>query len=65
MKKTFVLLIAMLTMFVALTGCASAEQGPTGTGAELADKIFVEAGADPFGPAAEITADANMEWLLG
>ena len=65
MKKTFVLLIAMLTMFVALTGCASAEQGPSGTAAEIADKIFTEAGADPFGPAAEITAEANMEWLLG
>jgi hypothetical protein len=65
MKKTFVLLVAMLTMFVALTGCASGEQGPSGTAAEIADKIFEEAGTDPFGPAAEITVDANMEWLLG
>ena len=65
MKKIFVLIVAMMTMLVALTGCASAEQGPAGTAAEIADKIFAEAGAEPFGPAAEIIVDGNMEWLLG
>ena len=65
MKKIFVLIISMLVMVVALTGCASAEQGPSGTAAEIADKIFNEAGADPFGPAAEIETEVNMQWLLG
>ena len=65
MKKTFVVIISMLAMVAALTGCASTDQGPSGTAAEIADKIFAEAGADPFGPAAEISTDENMEWLLG
>jgi hypothetical protein len=65
MKKTFVLVISMLGLIAALTGCASTEQGPSGTAAEIAEKVFAQAETDPFGPAAEITPDENMEWLLG
>lgn len=65
MKKIFVLIISMLVMVAALTGCASEEQGPSGTAAEIADKIFVAAETDPFGPAAEIETEINMQWLLG
>ena len=65
MKKIFVAIISMLVMVAALTGCASAEQGPEGTAAEIADKIFAEAGTDPFGNATPIATDQDMEWLLG
>ena len=65
MKKIFVLVIAMLGLTAAMTGCASVEQGPAGTAAEIADKIFTEAGAEPFGQATEIATDADLEWLLG
>jgi hypothetical protein len=65
MKKLVVLVVSMLVVAVALTGCGSEEAGPSGTAAEIADKIFAEAGVDSFGPAAEITVDANMDWLLG
>ena len=65
MKKIYLLIVSMIVIGAALTGCSSEEGGPSGTAAEIADKIFAEAGADPFGPAAEITVDENMEWLLG
>jgi hypothetical protein len=65
MKKIFVSIVLMLTMVVALTGCASDEQGPSGTAAEIADKIFAEAGAEPFGPARGIGSDDDMRFLLG
>jgi len=65
MKKLFVLVVSMLVMAFALVGCASEEAGPAGSAAEIAENIFTEAGVDPFGPAAEIIAAENMEWLLG
>ena len=65
MKKTFVLAISVLLLIAALAACGSEEQGPTGTAAEIAEKIFVEAGVDPFGPANPIATDQDMEWLLG
>jgi hypothetical protein len=65
MKKTFVLMIAMLGLIAALTGCASVEQGPSGTAAEIADKIFAEAETDPFGMSAPIVTENDMQWLLG
>jgi hypothetical protein len=65
MKKIFVLAISILLVIVALTGCSSDEQGPSGTAAEIADKIFAEAETEPFGMATPIATDQDMEWLLG
>ncbi len=65
MKKTFVLMIAMFGLLAAMTGCATTEQGPAGSAAEIADKIFAEAGTDPFGMSAPILTEQDMQWLLG
>lgn len=65
MRKKLALAISMLMLAVALVACGSAEEGPSGTAPEIADKIFTEANVDPFGPAAEIIPAENMDWLLG
>jgi hypothetical protein len=65
MKKLFAVIVSMLVMVVALTGCGSKEQGPSGTAAEIADKIFAEAEAEPFGPARGVESDDDMRFLLG
>lgn len=66
MKKTMALAISMLLLAIALVACGETEeQGPEGTAAEIADKIFTEAGTDPFGMSQEIATVADKEWLLG
>jgi hypothetical protein len=66
MKRTLVLAIAIFSLALMLVACGAAEEkGPEGTAAEIADKIFAEAGADPFGMSQEIATDQDKEWLLG
>jgi hypothetical protein len=65
MKKALVLVIAMFALTAGLVACGSEEQGPTGTAAEIADKIFAEAGEEQFGMTQEIATVADKEWLLG
>ncbi len=65
MKKTMALAISMLLLAIALVACGETEeQGPEGTAAEIADKIFTEAGTDPFGMSQEIATVADKEWPL-
>ena len=61
MKKLLVLIVSMLALVAAVISCGSEEKGPSGTAAEIADKIFAEAGAEPFGPARGIETDDDMQ----
>lgn len=64
MKKTALLVIVSVFSLALVAGCGGGESGPEGTAAEIADKIFEEAGVDSFGLSQPIEAD-NMEFYLG
>ena len=63
MKKQVLLLVAVLSLF-SIVGCTSSPAAPTGTAAEIVDKIFTQAGVEPFGMSQQIS-DENMEFYLG
>ena len=65
MKKTgFILLAAFLAVTIS-AGCAGGETAPTGSAAEIADKIFTQAGVEPFGMSQTLEKDEDIEFLLG
>ncbi|MBT3943808.1 MAG: hypothetical protein HOC77_08810 [Chloroflexi bacterium] len=65
MKKLTAFLLMLIPVTVALIGCSSEEGGPTGTAAEIADKIFEESGVDPFGMSDVIDTDDKLTYYLG
>lgn len=64
MKKTAVLLFTMVLSVAILSGCAGGASAPTGTAAEIVDRIFTQAEVEPFGMSQQIT-DENKEFYLG
>ncbi len=65
MKKTVLLLPALILSLAALGGCAEEESGPEGTAAEIADKIFAESGVESFGMSQDLAKAADREFYLG
>ena len=64
MKKLVMFLIISMLSIIGLTACAGGESAPTGTTAEIADKVFQQAGVQPFGMSEKLSAE-NMEFYLG
>jgi len=46
-------------------GCSSGPSAPSGTAADIADKVFTEAGVQPFGEATSLSTDQEIEYFLG
>lgn len=46
-------------------GCSSGPSAPSGTAADIADKVFTEAGVEPFGEATSLSTDQEIEYFLG
>ena len=64
MRKIFLLLVGMV-LILSITGCAEGESAPAGTAAEIADKIFTQAGVEPFGMSQILENDEDIEFFLG
>jgi len=58
-------LVAPLVLAALVSACSSGADGPSGTASEIAEKVFVEAGVEPFGPTVSITTDQEIEFFLG
>ena len=65
MKKTVLLLTALVLSLAILGGCAGGETGPAGTAAEIADEIFAESGVESFGMAQDLAKAEDREFYLG
>ena len=64
MRKIVPLMITITALIVILTGCGG-ESAPTGTAAEIADKIFNESGVESFGISQPLEKDEDLEFMLG
>ncbi len=64
MKKSALFLLITILTITGLAGCSGGESAPTGTAAEIADKIFKQAEVQSFGMSQQISAE-NMEFYLG
>lgn len=65
MKKTALLLLAIILPVTILTGCTGGETALVGTAAEIADKIFTQAEVEPFGMSQALEKDEDIEFFLG
>ncbi len=64
-KATLLLFIIVLSLFI-ISACSSDESAtPTGTAAEIADKIFTAAGIESFGTPLNLEKDQDIEFYLG
>ncbi|MFC1957362.1 hypothetical protein ACFLX0_00890 [Chloroflexota bacterium] len=63
-RAASLLLIITLSIFM-LAGCAGGESAPAGTAAEIADKIFTQAGVEPFGMSQPLEKAEDIEFFLG
>ena len=59
------LLLIISVFALALAACGSGESAPTGSADEIAQKVFAEAGVEPFGPTASLESDEDLEFYLG
>ena len=64
MKKNAWSLVMVLVVAV-LAACAGGSAAPSGTAAEIADKIFAESQVEPFGMSQSLETDADKELFLG
>lgn len=64
MKKLIMILLITMFSISGLTACSGGESAPTGTAAEIADKVFQQAEVQPFGMSEKLSAE-NMEFYLG
>ena len=67
MKKLTLVVAVVAAMLMAgvLAACSSGPSGPEGTASEIADKIFTEAGVEPFGLTDTLDTDDKMNFYLG
>ena len=65
MKKTVVVLFAVFVSLLALVGCAQGQSAPTGTVAEIVDKVFAASGVEPFGLSQSLATDEDKAFYLG
>jgi len=64
MRKT-VVLFAVSVLLWALVGCDQGQSAPTGTAAEVADKVFTASEVEPFGMQQNLATDEDYEFYLG
>jgi len=64
MKKVTMFTLIIILLGLSLVGCSGGDSAPTGTAAEIADKIFQESQVQPFGLSEKLSAE-NMEFYLG
>ena len=50
---------------MALVGCAQGQSAPTGTVAEIADKVFAASGVENFGMEQALQTEEDNEYFLG
>lgn len=65
MKTTNKIVLIALLLAMLSSACSSGSDSPAGTAAEIADKVFTEAGVEPFGEAVSLTTDQEIEFFLG
>ncbi len=65
MKKMVLWLLAAVFPLVILVGCAGGQSAPTGTTAEIADKVFAAAGVESFGMSQNLATEEDNEFYLG
>ena len=65
MRRATVLFFAVVMLMGAVAACSSGPSAPTGTAAEVADKIFTEAGVEAFGPMSALETADQIEFFLG
>ncbi len=66
MKKSFVssVLVSLLLLAI-VSGCAGSASGPTGTTAEIVDKVFTQAQVENFGLTQALVTGDDYEFFLG
>ena len=65
MKKMVLSLLAAVFPLVILVGCAGGQSAPTGTTAEIADKVFAAAGVESFGMSQNLATEEDNEFYCG
>lgn len=55
----------MFFVAAAAVGCAPGDAPPTGTAAEIAERVFSEASVAPLGPSRELASDEDSRYFLG
>ena len=65
MKKMTLWLLAAVFSLAILVGCAGGKSAPTGTAAEIANKVFAESGVESFGLQQSLVTDEDKEFYLG
>ena len=65
MKKMAWWLLAAVFSLAILVGCAGGQSAPTGTAAEIADKVFTASGVESFGMSQNVETDEDREFYLG
>lgn len=63
--KTHAKLLLISVLLVLASACSSGTSAPSGTAAEISDKVFAEAGVEPFGPTTALTSEQDIEYFLG
>ncbi len=64
-NKATLLLLAAVALMGTVAACSSGPAAPAGTASEIADKVFAEAGVDPFGPKQNLEKAQDREFYLG
>jgi hypothetical protein len=64
MKKIALMCIVFVSI-LALVGCAQGQAAPTGTAAEIVDKVFTASGVEPFGMQQNLVTEEEREFFLG
>ena len=65
LRKTVLVLLAAFVSATILAGCAGGESAPTGSAAEIANKVFTQAGIEPFGMSQPLEKTEDIEFYLG
>jgi len=65
MAKRTMLWFAVVSALAVLAACAGGAAAPTGTAAEIIDKIFAQAGVEPFGMSQSLATDEDIAFFLG
>ena len=63
--KKLVVLFVVFGSILALVGCAQGQAAPTGTTAEIVDKVFTASDVEPFGMQQSLATDEDNEFYLG
>jgi hypothetical protein len=63
-KRTMLWLVVASALAV-LVACAGGAAAPAGTAAEIIDKVFAQAGVEPFGMSQSLATDEDIAYFLG